>query len=170
MKNLKIFLVVVFALVYNVVSAQTMNSQVYSLFVINIAKYSSWPPQEGEEFTITVFGKTKVYDELVKQNGKIINGQTIRVTSAETLADIKSPSVLYLSDGKSSMFEDIQKHTNGKSVMIIAEREGMYKKGAGFSFVILDNGTLRYDMNITELEKRLIRVSKNLTSLANTTL
>jgi hypothetical protein len=170
MKRFKIFIVLICALGYSTVSAQTMNSQVYSLFVINIAKYSSWPSQESEEFNITVFGKSKVYDELVKQNGKVINGQTIRVTTAETLADIKSPSVLYLSDGKTSMFEDIQKHTHGKSVMIIAEREGLYKKGAGFSFIILDNGTLRYDMNISELEKRMIRVSKNLTSLANATL
>jgi hypothetical protein len=53
-------------------------------------------------------------------------------------------------------------------VMVIAEREGLYKKGAGFSFVILDNNTLRYDINSTENEKRQIKVSHSLQSLANT--
>jgi hypothetical protein len=59
---------------------------------------------------------------------------------------------------------------DGKSVMIISEREGLFKKGAGFSFILMDNGTLRCDINNTDLEKRQIRVSKNLTALTNSSI
>ena len=65
------------------------------------------------------------------------------------------------------MLDDILKATEGKPVLIITEREGLYKKGAGFSFVLLDNNTLRFDINNTDLEKRQIRVAKNLAALAN---
>jgi hypothetical protein len=146
--------------------AQTTNYQVYSLFVINIAKYSSWPAQ-SDDFTITVFGKSKVYDELMKQNGKNINGHIIRVSQVDEITQIGQPNILYISDNKSSALDDVQKMTQGKAILSIAEREGLFKKGAGFSFVVLDNGTLRYDINASELEKRQIKVAKTLSALAN---
>ena len=151
------------------VKAQTTNYQVYSLYVVNIAKYSSWPSVPGE-FNITVFGKSKVYDELLKQNGKIVNGHAVKVKQAESVDDIGEPQIIYLTDGKSSALDELLKATDGKSVMIISEREGLHKRGAGFSFVVMENGTLRCDINNTELEKRQIRISKNLTALTNSSI
>jgi hypothetical protein len=151
-------------------TAQTTNYQVHSLFVMNIAKYSTWPSVNGE-FTITVFGKSKIYDELIKQAaGKTINGLPVKVIQTDNINEIGSPQIIFLADGKSSALDEVLKVTEGKSTMVIAEREGLYKKGAGFSFVIMDNNTLRYDINNAENEKRQIRVSKNLVSLANTTI
>ena len=149
--------------------AQTTNYQVYSLYVVNIAKYSSWPSLNGE-FNITVFGKSKVFDELLKQKGKNVNGHELNVKQADNLNDIGQPQIIYLADGKSSSLDDLLKLTEGKSVMIISEREGLHKRGAGFSFVVMENGTLRCDMNSNELEKRQIKISKNLTALTNSSI
>lgn len=150
-------------------AAQTTNYQVYALFVVNIAKYSAWPNLDGD-FHITVFGKSKAYDELMKQHGKNVNGHVIKVTQVDDISEIGQPHILYLPDGKSSSLDDILKAIHGKATMVITEREGLFKKGAGFSFVIMDNSTLRYDINNTELEKRQIRVSKNLSALANSSI
>ena len=169
MKISKIHLLLCVILFSVTVKAQTTNYQVYSLYVVNIAKYSAWPSVSGE-FNITVFGKSKVYDELVKQNGKIVNGHAVKVKQAENLNDIGDPQIIYLADGKSSALDDILKMTDGKSIMIISEREGLHKRGAGFSFVVMENGTLRCDINNTELEKRQIRISKNLTALTNSSI
>jgi hypothetical protein len=147
--------------------AQTTNYQVHSLFVLNIAKYSTWPTTSSE-FTIVVFGKSKIFDELTKiVAGKNVNGLTIKVVQAEDIAGIGSAQMVFLADGKSGDLSDVLKATEGKPIMVIAEREGLYKKGAGFSFVLMDNNTLRYDINHAELEKRQIKVSKNLSNLAN---
>jgi hypothetical protein len=151
------------------VDAQTTNYQVYSLYVVNIAKYSSWPSVNGE-FNITVFGKSKVYDELLKQNGKNVNGHVLRVKQVEDVNSIGQPQIIYLADGRSSALDDIVKLTEGKSVMIISEREGLHKRGAGLSFVVMENGTLRCDMNNTDLEKRQIKLSKNLSALTNSSI
>ncbi|WP_276373529.1 YfiR family protein [Chryseolinea sp. H1M3-3] len=158
------------ALVFSFTSkAQTTNYQVYALYVVNIAKYSSWPALSGE-FNITVFGRSKVYDELLKQNGKMVNGHNMKITQAENISDIGHPQIIYLADGKSNTLDDLIKMTEGKSVMIICEREGLHKRGAGFSFVVMDNGTLRCDINASELEKRQIRLSKNLSALTNSSI
>jgi hypothetical protein len=165
----KVYLLLCFVFVTFWVQAQTTNYSVYALYVINIAKYSSWPAI-GNELNVAVLGKTKVYDELVKHNGKTVNGHTLKVTSIDNAQNIGSAQILYIADGKSSSLEEVLTGTNGKPVMIICEREGLFKKGAGFSFVVMENNTLRFDINSTELEKRNIKVSKSLSTLANSSI
>ena len=163
----KISALILFIALSCAVRAQTTNYQVHSLFVLNIAKYSTWPSSAGE-FHIVVFGKSKMYEELLKQvSGKHINGQMIKVTQTDDAGDIGGAQIVFLADGKSNNLSDIVKATDGSSTMVIAEREGLFKKGAGFSFVLMENNTLRYDINNVELEKRNIKVSKNLASLAH---
>ena len=168
MRYFKIYSVVLFVCLGSFAKAQTTNHQVYALFIVNIAKYSLWPVHTGD-MQITVYGKTKVYDELLKQNGKSVNG-VVKVNQIDDLASLGTPNIIYLADGKSSSLDELLKAVEGKSVMIITEREGLFKKGAGFSFVILENNTLRFDINNSDLEKRQIKVSKNLAALANSSL
>jgi hypothetical protein len=164
---MKKILFILFVFASSVAIAQTTNYQVHSLFVLNIAKYSEWPAAETE-FQIVVFGKSKIYDELTKLTaGKNINGKTIKVTQVENITDIGAANIVFLADGKSSSLDDLVKATEGKSIMVIAEREGLYKKGAGFSFMLTETNTLRYDINNGALAKRNIKVSKNLANLAN---
>jgi hypothetical protein len=169
MKLLKICFVTTMVFIGAFVHAQTTNYQVYSLYVINIAKYSSWPSTAGE-LHVAVLGKSKVYDELLKHNGKNVNGHTMKVFTVENMNEIGNAHIVYLPDGKSGLLDDLLKQTAGKAVMIISEREGLHKRGAGFSFIVMDNGTLRFDMNNTELERRQIKVSKNLTAITNSSI
>jgi len=147
--------------------AQTTNYQVYSVFVMSIARYSSWPTSAGD-FKITVIGKSKVYDELLRvSQTKDVNGKKIVVTQAEDLSQIGDCNIVYVSDNKSSTLDEIAKKFEGKPVMIITEREGLYKKGASFSFVIIEESKLRFDINKSDLEKKQIKISQSLTALAN---
>lgn len=166
MRTVKRLLIVSLVLLSGQMFAQTTNYQVYSLFIVNIAKYSAWP-NTGQEFNITVLGKSKVYDELLKQTAKGVNGLPLKVKQADLESDIGQPQIIYVSDNKSGSLDEILKLTNGKPVMVITEREGLVKKGAGFSFLVTDNNTLRFDLNNTELEKRQIKVSRNISALAN---
>lgn len=154
---------------YRPAIAQTTNYQAYALFVFNIAKYSEIP-KATSELHIAIFGKSKVYDELLKQNGKNINGQVFKITQAESLADLSGSNVIFLPDGKSSALEEVLKATAGKSVVIICEREGLFKKGAGFSFIVTENNALRFDINNSALDKLQIKVSKSLSALAHSTI
>jgi hypothetical protein len=165
-------IVFLFALVAGSASrtiAQTTNYQVYALFVVNIAKYSEFPQLQGD-LEIASYGRSKAYDELLKQNGKTVNGHTLKITQSDDLSVLQNASVIYLADSKSNALDEVLKATEGRPVMIICEREGLFRRGAGLSFVVTDNNTLRFDVNNGELEKRQIKISKNLTSLANTVL
>lgn len=148
-------------------TAQTTNHQAYSIFVFGLARYMSWPATGQTEFVVAVVGKSKVYDEMVKTyTGRQISGLPVKVIQVEDAASLTTPQIVYVSDNKSSIIDDLKKHTEGKGVLIIAEREGLHKKGAGMSFIAIDN-KLRLDMNSQELHSRQIKVSAQLNALAN---
>jgi YfiR/HmsC-like len=168
MKKLFYFFIIVTGVALSS-EAQTTNHKVYSLFIVNIAKYTSFP-SGGNEFSITVMGKSEVYDELVKVAAtKDINGKKMVVTKIDDASKITDVQIIFLSDGKSSSLPDVIKKLEGKPVIIISEREGLFKKGAGLSFIVSEDSKLRVDVNKTDLEKRQIKISQNvLSSLAHT--
>jgi len=168
MKKNNILILIIFFFLGTESYAQTTNHQVYAVFVMSIAKYSSWPETDAKDFKITVFGKSKVFEELTKATtNKDIHGRKVVVTQTDDIQSIGDAQIVYLSDGKSSQLAELQKSLAGKPVMIIAEREGLFKKGASFSFVVLDNNTLRFDINKKESENHQIKISQSLSSLAN---
>jgi hypothetical protein len=148
-------------------NAQTTNYQAYSVFVYGLSKYTSWPSTDKPEFLIAVLGKSKVYEEMTKAlMEKSINGLTIKVVQVEDITSAMQAHIIYVSDGKSSMIDDVKKRTEGKPILIIGEREGLFKKGAGMSFIAVDN-KLRIDINNQELQSRHIKTSTQLHALAN---
>jgi YfiR/HmsC-like len=148
-------------------TAQTTNYQAYSVFVYGLSKYTSWPSTGKTEFVIAVIGKSKAYDEMVKGlTGKSVNGLPIKVIQVETVSAASTAQILYISDGKSSMIDEIKKETVGKPVLIIAEREGLHKKGAGMSFIAIES-KLRIDINSHELQSRQIKTSSQLQTLTH---
>jgi hypothetical protein len=112
MRALKISILALIILSGSEVFSQTTNYQVYSLFVYNIAKYSSWPSATGE-FSIEVLGKSKVYDELLKQTGKGVNGAPLKIRQIENESEIGQPNIIYVSDGKSGSLAELLKLTDG---------------------------------------------------------
>jgi hypothetical protein len=153
------------------VYSQTTSYKAHTIFVFSIAKYSQWPASDKNEFVITVLGKSKLYDELIASSANhTISGKKISVIAVNDIAEIKETSMVIVSDGKSSVLGDLVKATANQPVMIVTEREGLHKKGAGVSFFVNDAGKLNFDLNLTEMNKRTITLSKSLTSLAASTL
>jgi hypothetical protein len=142
--------------------AQTTNFKSYAVLVSGIAKNFRWPNYQGD-FEIVVFGNSKVYHELLSMtHQKKIEGMDIKVTMTDKIFDIDAPKIIYLSDGKSSMLNEITQKVVGKPIMVICEREGLFKKGAGMSFIINTNNQLRLDINETDLLERNIKAPYNM--------
>jgi hypothetical protein len=169
LKSIKnIIAITVFLGCFEFANAQTTNFKSYAVLVSGIAKNFQWPANQGD-FEIMVFGNSRVYNELLSLiNQKKIEGVEVKVSNTDKIFDIDSPKIIYLSDGKSSMLNEIIARAQGKPIVIIAEREGLFKRGAGMSFVINSSNQLRLDINETDLVKRNIKAPINvLMMLAN---
>jgi hypothetical protein len=146
--------------------AQTTNHQAYSLFTYNFMKYTKWPEKEGN-LVITIVGKTKVANELTTlSQTKTVEGKKIEVNSVENFESTKFSHIVFIADGKSSALKDIVEKTKGQPTLVITEREGLTGKGACISFLIMENGSLRFQVNDHELSSRNIQLANVIMSLA----
>jgi hypothetical protein len=152
----------------NTVKAQDVNYKAYSVYVYNFIKYIEWPESaKGEEFVIAIIGESPVKSELKTLAAtKKANGKTIVIKQYNSIEEVGQCQILYISSGRSSVLKNAIERTKGMSALLIAEREGLAKKGAGINFVTLEDETLKFELNRKVIENNNLKVSNQLISLA----
>lgn len=163
----------IFLLVVGIAHSGTCQTTVYkahAVFIFNFAKYAQWPTPPTE-FIITVLGKSPLTEELIAGSAKhSVHGVKVTVVEVDDYSKIKNSHIVVITDNKSSQLNELSKATANQPIMIVAEREGLYKRGAGISFFVNDSGKLNFEMNLTDMQKRTLTLSKSLSSLAASTL
>lgn len=143
-------------------SAQQTDYKSYTLFVYNFIKYIEWPKaQKGGDFIIIVLGNSPVVNELKNLAAtKKAHGQNIVVKQISTLDEIGNCQLLYIASSKSSSLKDIVEKTKNNSTLLIAEREGLAKKGAAINFVTLEDegDLLKFEVNKKNIESRNLKI------------
>lgn len=145
--------------------AQDVDYKAYTLFLYNFMKYVEWPTSEGD-FVIGVVGDSPVKKELQElAKTKKAKGRPIVVINIANPGDALLCSMVYIPTAKSAELKPIIEKVKGKSVLIVAEREGLAKKGAGISFVIDDDDAIKFDINKSALESHSLKVASMLVKL-----
>lgn len=170
-KNFKIILFLFGFLMLNFSSrmqAQERDYKAYSIYIYNFIKYIEWPQSsKSGEFVIAVIGDSPLTKELrALASSKKANGQTIVVRNIQNVSEIVNFQMLYIPASKSSILKEALEQTKNSPTLVIAEREGLVKKGAGINFVTLDDETLRFEMNKKAIEGHNLQISQTLVSLA----
>jgi len=152
----------------NKCSAQEKDYKAYSIYVYNFIKYIEWPQSsKSGDFVIAVIGDSPITKELrALAASKKANGQTIFVRNIMSLSEVGTAQILYISEGKSSLIKEAEEKTKNLPTLVIGEREGLVKKGAGINFLTLEDETLRFEMNKVAILEHKLQVSIVLTSLA----
>ena len=158
-----------------VCSPQPMRAQreVYykaqSLFIYQFTRYVSWPPSAMKQgqVVIGVYGTTPMLDELrlMASLKKAPGGQEIVVLEIEDPTEIKGLHILYLSSAKSRELRTVLDQTAGSSTLIVAERGGLARKGASINFIVMENDTLRFEVNPDTLNRHRLAMAPELMSL-----
>ena len=155
------------AMCKNELKAQETDYKAYSLFVYNFMKYVEWPEAQSKgDFVIAVLGDSPIIKELqTLANSKKLKGRTIVLKKCNTLEETSGCHLLYVSASKSTALKTLKDQTKDKPILIVGEREGLAKKGAGLSFVTLDDDELKFDINKKEIEQHQLKISGSLISL-----
>jgi len=148
--------------------AQDKDYKAYSIYVYNFIKYIEWPQSSKTgEFVIAVIGDSPITKELrTLAASKKANGQTIVIRNIVSLNEIGTAQILYISSGKSNVIKEALEKTKNLPTLVIGEREGLVKKGAGINFVTLDDDTLKFELNKKAIEEHNLQISSTLVSLA----
>lgn len=145
------------------------NAKLKAVFIYNFTKYIEWPKkyQEGY-FVLGVLGETPLFSELTKMaQTKKIGNQSILVKKYTSVSEIENCHILYVSDKKSNLLNEITEKTKISSTLIVTEEEGLVDKGAAINFVVRGNKQ-KFELNKKNIEKQKLKVSSSLESLAIT--
>ena len=148
--------------------AQTTNHKAYAIFLYNFTKYVHWPENSPQsDFRITVIGSSKITPELlaIVQNKNVL-GRKILVLQVNTVQELASTDLVYLSNGKSSELDELLRMVAGKPILVVTEREGLSRKGAGISFVTLEDNSLRFVLNDKVITACNLQIATELKNLA----
>lgn len=152
---------------FNKVEAQETDYKAYTLFIYNFMKYVEWPEAQSKgDFVLAVMGDSPIQKELqALASAKKIKGRNIILRKCTTVEDTYGSHLVFIPNSKSAMVKLLKDQTKDKPVLIVGEREGLAKKGAGLSFVTMDDDELKFDINKKEIEGHQLKISSQLVSL-----
>ena len=148
---------------------QGVDYRIQSLYLYKFTKFIEWPEHKTQgEFIFGVYGNSPIYDELkimasIKTAAK---NQEIIVKQINTIDELTDEyHILYVASSKSREIRQIAAKMSGKPVLIVAERDGLALKGAGINFIIMEDNTLRFEVNKRELQNHRLIISPELLKL-----
>jgi hypothetical protein len=147
--------------------AQETDYKAYTLFIYNFMKYVEWPEADSKgDFVLCVIGDSPINKELQNlATTKKLKGRNIILKKCNNPEEAAGSHLVFVPSSKSSIVKTLKEQTGGKPVLIVGEREGLAKKGAGLSFVTLEDDELKFDINKKEIEQHQLKISKSLISL-----
>ena len=147
------------------VFSQDADYKAYTLFLYNFMKYVEWPDAAGD-FVIGVMGDSPIKQGITTlAETKKAKGRRIVLKMLAAPEDAASCSMVFIPSSKSAMLKTIITATKGKPILIVAEREGMAKKGAAISFVVEDDDALKFDINKSAIDSQSLKIANILVQL-----
>ena len=147
--------------------AQETDYKAYTLFIYNFMKYVEWPESQSKgDFVLAIVGDSPIAKELqVLASTKKLKGRTIVIRKCNTPEEAYGCHLLFIPSSKSAMVKVFKEQTKDKPVLIVGEREGLAKKGAGLSFATTEDDELNFDINKKDIEQHQLKISSSLVSL-----
>ncbi len=124
-----------------------------------------WPNDNlKEKFVIGVYGNSPIFEELeiMASIKKAANGKKIIIKQFFSFNEIKNVDILYISSSKSRDLKKILNILKKKPILIVAERDGLAKKGASINFIIMEDDTLKFEVNRSVMKKLKLEISDGL--------
>jgi hypothetical protein len=152
------------------VGAQTTGEyQVKAAFLLNFAKFVQWPPQtfksSGDSISICVLGPNPFgssLDEAV--DGKSIDGRKFAVRQVADVQQAGGCQILFIASSQKKHSTEAAVATAG--VLTVGESDGFAARGGVIGFK-LEGGRVRIEINVDAADRRKLRISSKLLSLAH---
>lgn len=145
--------------------------QVKAAYLFNFLKFVEWPddahPDAHGKWVIGVLGENPFGDELTQVvSGKTVQGRELEVRKFQSSEDLSACHVLFISDSEKKRLPSILSSLNGHGVLTVANMENFTASGGMIQFV-MEEGSVRFAINVTATSRARLKVSSKLLSLAH---
>lgn len=148
--------------------AEEANAKIKAIYIYNFTKYIEWPTDYKEgNFVIGVLGSSSaLLNELSKMaNSKTVGSQKFEIRSISSCSATDKYNIIYVLSDNSSQITDVINKMKGKSTLIVTDKPGLAKQGAGINFFIGDNKQ-KIELNRANIEKYKLKVASTLVEMA----
>ena len=141
-------------------------SKMQSAYLYHFTKYMEWPSQKQTgDFMIAVVGNSPIYAHLVTMSTtKKVGMRKIVVRKYSSVSAVPVCHMLFLSTNKSSQFNEAVLKGRKYHALVITEKNGYGRRGAGINFVTI-NGKPKFEVSESAITKYGIKVSAKLVQL-----
>lgn len=140
--------------------------KVYALFVLNFVKHTEWSTKSSV-LTIGVAGSKELEDEflkIAKTRGSSAQQMVVHNTEDETV--LAQCQIIFIPANKSSIVSKLITDFSNKEILVVTEEADFIKKGAAFSFKIVDS-KIRFQVNEKVINSHGLKISSALLSMAD---
>lgn len=143
--------------------------QIKAAYLYNFAKFVRWPESAFSDqkapLVIGVLGKNHFDGELTPLSLKTVRGRSIEIRYFETLQEIETCHMLYISTDEFKKRESILRGLITRPIVTVGESEQFADTGGIIQFVTIRN-RLRFIINLNAARKHKIKIDAQLLSLA----
>jgi hypothetical protein len=144
--------------------------QVKAAFLYNFAKFVEWPSQAfltpKDPITVCVFGHNPFGEALEEViHGKSIDGRSFVYRQVSDSEGASACQILFVASSESKHFRAINGNLKPMGILTVGEAQGFAADGGVINFK-LDDGRVRFEINIDAAEHEQLRISSKLLSLA----
>jgi hypothetical protein len=151
-----------------VASAQSASeSTLKAAFLYNFAKFAEWPPEAPptDPLTICVVGDAAIADALDETvKGRTIDGRKVLV-SRPSPDGFRDCHVLYLAGYDPKRAQQTVDDLKNAPVLTVGDRE-QFAQGGGIAGLFVEQGRMRFAINVEAAQRCRLRISSRLLSLA----
>jgi hypothetical protein len=144
--------------------------QVKAAFLFNFAKFVEWPadafPGADSALQICVLGQDPFgheFEQVIAD--KTVNGHRIELIHPSGMPQAKACQIIFVASSGKAQLREILRGLRGASVLTVGDTSGFARMGGIINFV-LDDGRVRFEINVMAAERAHLRVSARLLTVA----
>jgi hypothetical protein len=150
--------------------AQINEYQVKALFLYNFARYVEWSPQSfkapHDPIVICILGQNpfgNFLDQAVA--GKVVEGRPFVVRKISDIESGGTCNIVFVHSSDRKRCRAMVGRIKGSGILTVGESEGFTEDGGVINFK-LDDGKLRFEIDVDAAARENLRISSKLLSLA----
>jgi len=171
-KLLLIFLLPLLVLVQGaavpVDQSEEASARIKAIYIYNFTKYIEWPDNYKEgNFVIGVIGSNAaLMGELNHMAAsKTVGSQKLEIRSVTNPTEAAQCHIIYILTDNSATLADVISKVKNHSTLIITDKPGMAKQGAGINFAVVENKQ-KIELNKANIEKYKLKIASTLVDMS----
>ena len=139
--------------------------QVKSALIYQIAKHITWPYSDKKDFTVCLYGKDSLGQEMDKYANRQINDKPLRIIRGDITLDDKQCNILYFVERNRYWISRSKIEANKDHTLFISDAERFIDMGGMVGFKEME-GKVVIELNLQALSKVGLKVDPSLIEAA----